>query len=75
MSSDHHSCSKCGKECKDKRGLSVHESKCGRTKKPICPHCNTEFLYLGSLHNHLSSCKVLKQQQIDNEQKEKERSY
>ena len=72
MSSDHHSCSKCGKECKDKRGLSVHESKCGRTKKPICPHCNTEFLYLGSLHNHLSTCKVLKQQQIDNEQKEKE---
>jgi hypothetical protein len=67
-----YSCSKCKKYCKDRRGLSVHESKCGKTKKPICPHCNTEFLYLGSLHNHLNSCKVLKQEQIYKELTQKE---
>ena len=65
-------CSKCGKECKDKRGVSIHEAKCGKTKAPICPHCNTEFSCLASLHNHLERCKIYKQQIIDREQKQKE---
>lgn len=67
-------CSKCGKECKDKRGVSIHEAKCGKTKAPICPHCNEKFSCLASLHNHIDRCKVFKQQIIEKEQKQKEES-
>jgi hypothetical protein len=54
-------CSKCKKVCKDKRGLSVHETRCGKTKVPICVHCNERYSSLGALYNHLQCCKALKQ--------------
>ena len=53
-------CDKCGKECKDKRGLTVHSHKCGIDKRFICGFCNQEFATAYSLSIHVPRCKTLK---------------
>ncbi len=53
-------CNKCGKECKDKRGLTVHSHKCGIDKHFICEFCNQEFATAYSLSIHVPRCKTLK---------------
>jgi hypothetical protein len=60
-------CSKCGKECKDSRGLAIHENKCGIEKNTTCSHCEQTFATVASLNRHYASCKILKQEE---EQKE-----
>ena len=63
-------CSKCGRECKDQRGLTIHENKCGLEKNTTCIHCHVMFSSYDNLNRHLLVCKVLKQQ---NEEKERKR--
>jgi len=55
-------CDKCGKECKDKRGLTVHSHKCGIEKRFVCEFCNQEFATAYSLSIHVPRCKTLKSQ-------------
>lgn len=53
-------CDKCGKECKDKRGLAIHYNKCGIDKRFICEFCNQEFSTSFNLSSHTSRCKTMK---------------
>ena len=54
------SCDKCGKECKDKRGLSIHYKKCDVNKHFECEFCNQEFVNSYTLSVHINRCKTLK---------------
>ena len=65
-------CPRCDKECKDKRGLSVHLKKCENSKPLICEHCNQEFSRTYGLSLHLTRCKAIKQQNIEKELAQKE---
>lgn len=53
-----HSCSRCGKECKDKRGLTIHEKKCGSDPSQLysCDYCNTTYTSKQNLHRHQEKC-------------------
>jgi hypothetical protein len=65
-----HSCSRCGRECKDNRGLAIHQSKCGEPgREPVCPHCNTVFTCYRNLTRHYLTCKVFREQE-ENRQKQ-----
>lgn len=55
-------CDKCGKECKDKRGLTVHSHRCNVDRHFICEFCNQEFCTAYSLSMHVTRCKILKSQ-------------
>jgi hypothetical protein len=55
-------CDKCGKECKDKRGLTVHSHRCNIDRHFICKFCNQEFATAYSLSMHVTRCKTLKTQ-------------
>lgn len=65
-------CPRCDKECKDKRGLSVHLKKCENSKPIICEYCNQEFSRNYSLSLHLTRCKAIKQQNTEKELAQKE---
>ena len=65
-------CPKCDKECKDKRGLSVHLKKCENSKPLICSCCNENFSRSSSLAIHLTRCKAIKQQNLEKELASKE---
>ena len=54
-------CDKCGKECKDKIGLAVHQKKCGVEKEQLtysCPHCLKIYVTKQVLQKHILTCKV-----------------
>ena len=55
-------CDKCGKECKDKRGLTLHSHRCNVDRHFICEFCNQEFATSYSLSMHVTRCKTLKTQ-------------
>ena len=55
-------CDKCGKECRDKRGLAIHYNKCGIDKHFICEYCKQEFTCARNLSVHSTRCKTLKTQ-------------
>jgi hypothetical protein len=59
--SERKECSKCGRECKDKRGLAIHEAKCKIVSQPPkkfeCQYCHNEFATNQSLHVHLEKCR------------------
>jgi hypothetical protein len=57
---DKYICIKCGKECKDKRGLGIHNAKCEGIKSCQCHHCKQEFANPYSLYVHLTRCKISK---------------
>lgn len=70
-------CDKCGKECKDKKGLAIHQHKCNKTVSPaefICLYCNTKLSTKQNLQRHYDSCKLyvhieeakLKEQNLNN---------
>jgi hypothetical protein len=50
-------CPKCGKYCKDKRGLGIHEVKCISTQNFTCIYCNVSFCSRHSLSRHSKTCK------------------
>jgi hypothetical protein len=54
------SCDRCGKECKDKRGLALHLKKCEGLKALDCEYCNQVFANPYSLSVHLTRCKAIK---------------
>ncbi len=56
-------CSKCGKLCKDKRGLSVHEARCQITHKLRCTYCSSFFDSDHLLKTHLEQCKAIQEAQ------------
>jgi len=64
-----HFCSKCHKECKDKRGLAIHENKCDGAqaiKAHVCEHCQEIFKSNDNLKKHqLSRCKAMKEKERD----------
>jgi Zinc finger, C2H2 type len=53
-------CDKCGKECKDKRGLGIHYVKCDGIKSCECNYCKQPFANPYSLSVHLTRCKIVK---------------
>jgi hypothetical protein len=55
-----HLCSKCGRECKDKRGLAIHENKCTVDQSLECEHCHQTFSCHRSLVRHYTTCRSLK---------------
>jgi hypothetical protein len=57
------SCYKCGRHCKDKRGLKVHETRCQHTVKLKCSYCSSFFDTNESLNSHLEQCKAIKETQ------------
>ena len=67
MNIDSNSCDKCGKICKDKRGLSLHLKSCEGLISLTCEFCNKSFANSYNLHMHLSRCnenkKVTKQRE------------
>jgi hypothetical protein len=68
-------CSSCGKICKDKRGLTLHESKCDKVSKNTCIPCGGVFKNNSSLVRHEKTCKVIKEtlERKENEEKEIQR--
>ena len=60
VSSSRFICSKCGKECKDKRGLTLHRNRCNIDRQFICEFCNQEFATSYSLSMHITRCKTMK---------------
>lgn len=65
MSVEEHLCDKCGRLCKDKRGLSIHMRVCQGTKDFICNFCNTNFSSIYSLSIHSTRCTEVKKQKQD----------
>jgi hypothetical protein len=62
-------CSKCGKYCKDKRGLTVHSNKCTANKNLICKFCNLQLSTSYNLSVHITRCKAFKtQKEVTNKQ-------
>ena len=55
-------CDKCGKECKDKRGLTVHSNKCTANRNFICEFCNLQLSTAYNLSIHITRCKTFKTQ-------------
>jgi hypothetical protein len=53
-----YSCTKCGRQCKDKKGQSLHENKCGVERSRICTYCNSTFASVDNLNRHYLSCKL-----------------
>jgi hypothetical protein len=56
MSSDQNTCDKCGKLCKDKRGLTLHMKACEGRIDLHCEFCHKEFANPYSLSIHISRC-------------------
>jgi hypothetical protein len=55
-------CNRCGRECKDNRGLAIHQSKCGEPgREPVCPYCHTMFTCYRNLTRHYLTCKVYRE--------------
>jgi hypothetical protein len=50
-------CEKCGRECKDKRGLTLHYNKCNGPQSLECEFCKEEFANHYNLLSHLTRCK------------------
>ena len=61
------SCERCGKECKDKRGLTLHIKKCDGNKPSQCEFCKEEFSNQYILAVHLTRCKIIKAQNKEKE--------
>ena len=53
-------CDKCGKECKDKRGLGIHYNKCDGSINFECKFCNQLFANAYSLSMHSTRCKTMR---------------
>jgi hypothetical protein len=68
MSSPDHSCSRCGKICKDKRGLTLHLKSCEGIKVLTCSYCNCTFVNQYTLSVHLFRCNQSKKHIKDQEQ-------
>ena len=68
MSSPDHSCSRCGKICKDKRGLTLHLKSCEGIKVLTCSYCNCTFVSQYTLSVHLFRCNQSKKHIKDQEQ-------
>jgi Zinc finger, C2H2 type len=68
-------CLQCGRQFKDKRGLTIHLKVCdGVIASVICSHCNESFANPYSLSVHQSRCKVLKQKKYDLELETKQKA-
>jgi hypothetical protein len=61
------SCDRCGKECKDKRGLTLHIKKCDGNKPSQCEFCKEDFSNQYILAVHLTRCKIIKAQNKEKE--------
>jgi hypothetical protein len=62
MSSESYDCEKCGRHCKNRRGLSIHMRVCEGTKVLVCQYCNTTFCSIYSLTVHSTRCTENKKQ-------------
>jgi hypothetical protein len=71
-------CSKCGRLCKDRRGLAIHENKCDKNREVQCGYCQMIFSCSRSLTRHYTTCRVYKDIQQNKERdkyKELEEKY
>ena len=64
-------CSTCSKICKDRKGLTLHESKCEKVNTLICGPCGAEFKTNSSLVRHEKTCKTIKEE-IERKQKQEQ---
>jgi hypothetical protein len=62
MSSESYDCEKCGRHCKNRRGLSIHMRVCEGTKVLVCQYCNTTFCSVYTLTVHSTRCTENKKQ-------------
>ena len=53
-----YNCKKCGRLCKDRRGLSKHENVCILDRGLTCKHCGVSYSVFFKLKCHLVSCKA-----------------
>ena len=67
-------CSKCGRVCKDRKGLSKHETCCTGVLDLTCPDadCKKMFTTRSNLYKHIRSCKVIKNKQAKEQQESEE---
>jgi hypothetical protein len=49
-------CTECGKQYKNKRGLSLHVKRCEYTNNTTCEYCNTTFKSVYIVERHLLTC-------------------
>ena len=68
MSIDSIPCTKCGKLCKDKRGLTLHLKSCDGLLVFNCQFCHKTFSNSYNLNTHLSRCDEHKKANKDKEQ-------
>ena len=62
MSEESYDCEKCGRHCKNRRGLSIHMRVCEGTKVLVCQYCNTTFCSVYTLTVHSTRCTENKKQ-------------
>lgn len=72
------SCLTCGRTCKDKKGLTLHQNKCNPVKPSLVFQC--EFCYKTcstqqNLNSHLNSCKERNRQEIERKINEVKQQY
>ena len=68
-------CSKCGRVCKDRKGLSKHETHCNGVLLDLtCPDidCGKIFTTKSNLYKHIRTCKVIKSKQVETQESEEE---
>ena len=67
-------CSKCGRVCKDRKGLSRHETSCNGLAEFRCPDddCGKIFKTKPILKQHIRTCKVIKNKQAEKQQESEE---
>ena len=72
MNVESYVCAKCGRHCKDKRGLSIHSRACQGTPSLVCEFCNTTFSSAYCLSIHIHRCSENKKQRQEQTESLKE---
>ena len=67
-------CLNCGKVCKDKRGLSIHEARCSGLSSFECSECGSVFQSFSNLKRHQTTCDKYKEIEMRKEYDERNKS-
>jgi hypothetical protein len=72
MNVESYVCDKCGRHCKDKRGLTIHSRACQGIQNLVCEFCNTTFSSAYCLATHTPRCTENKKQRQEQTESLKE---